>query len=349
MALPLRGFYSTARAAELLGCTKDDFIHWAMTGNIRLHILIEGGYCYVKPYQAADFAYHDKLFDFVSGLQYLDESKKEVFLGFDDSLGKFNEVAERIVYIIENRLGGISAIDNLDVRDFYQSFTYKTNLCVSDDFCVLNSVLFFYNSLEWELKNLARYGVDSSTQNLKHYATASGFWGVDVYNLFSAWKFCPLIQPNEDNRIYAPDSNFSVSLLTDKEIKFDIDDLYLSKSDFLTIKRVINNEGSDGVMPKKYSAYTMSNLHKWKSIAFSTPPETDSSLITQDNKLTQSKPKKERISASMRQVLALLIDEYLSDLKGQPTKIAAALEDIAERKGKDFTISDDTITNWLKR
>lgn len=149
---------------------------------------------------------------------------------------------------------------------------------------------------------------------------------MDVYNLFSAWKFCPLIQPNEDNRIYAPDSNFSVSLLTDKEIKFDIDDLYLSKSDFLTIKRVINNEGSDGVMPKKYSAYTMSTLHKWKSIAFSTPPETDSSLITQDNKLTQSKPKKERISASMRQVLALLIDEYLSDLKGQPTKIAAALE-----------------------
>lgn len=88
-------------------------------------------------------------------MQYLDESKKEVFLGFDDSLGKFNDVAERIVYIIENRLGGISAIDNLDVRDFYQSFTYKTNLCVSDDFCVLNSVLFFYNSLEWELKKFS--------------------------------------------------------------------------------------------------------------------------------------------------------------------------------------------------
>ncbi|HEI3300310.1 TPA: hypothetical protein SI318_004800, partial [Escherichia coli] len=138
-------------------------------------------------------------------------------------------------------------------------------------------------------------------------------------------------------------------LLTDKEIKFDIDDLYLSKSDFLTIKGVINNEVGDGVMPNKYSAYTMSNLHKWKSIAFGTPPETDSSLITQDNKLTQSKPKKERISASMRQVLALLIDEYLSELKGQPGKIAAALESIAERKGKDFTISDGTITNWLKR
>ncbi|WP_332834340.1 hypothetical protein [Escherichia coli] len=106
MALPLRGFYSTARAAELLGCTEDDFIHWAMTGNIRLYILIEGGYCYVDPYQAANFACHDKLFDFVSSLQYLDESKKEVFLGFDDSLGKFNEVAERIVYIIEKPFRG---------------------------------------------------------------------------------------------------------------------------------------------------------------------------------------------------------------------------------------------------
>ncbi|EFE1580221.1 hypothetical protein PX993_002053 [Escherichia coli] len=349
MALPLRGFYSTARAAELLGCTEDDFIHWAMTGNIRLYILIEGGYCYVDPYQAANFACHDKLFDFVSSLQYLDESKKEVFLGFDDSLGKFNEVAERIVYIIENRLGGISAIDNLDVRDFYQSFTYKTNLCVSDDFCILNSVLFFYNSLEWELKNLARYGIDSSTPNLKYYATARGFWGVDVYNLFNAWKFCPLIQPNKDNRIYAPDSNFSVSLLTDKEIKFDIDDLYLSKSDFLTIKSVINNEGSDGVMPKKYSAYIMSNLHKWRASAFGTPTETDSKSTSQDNKLTHSKPKSERVSGRMRDALALLIGEYLSDVKDQPTKIATALEAIAEKNGKKFTISKDTITNWLKR
>ncbi|EOV4659923.1 hypothetical protein ACONVD_004380, partial [Escherichia coli] len=190
---------------------------------------------------------------------------------------------------------------------------------------------------------------DSSTPNLKYYATARGFWGVDVYNLFNAWKFCPLIQPNKDNRIYAPDSNFSVSLLTDKEIKFDIDDLYLSKSDFLTIKSVINNEGSDGVMPKKYSAYIMSNLHKWRAPAFGISTETDSKSTPQDNKLTHSKPKSERVSGRMRQVLALLIDEYLSDVKNQPTKIASALEAIAEKKGKKFTISKDTITNWLKR
>ncbi|EOK1544941.1 hypothetical protein ACJ22D_004756 [Escherichia coli] len=349
MALPLREFYPITRAAELLGCTVDDFIHWAMTGNIRLYILIEDGYCYVEPFCADNFVWHDKLIDFVNDLQELNESEKEVFLGLDESFNNFSEIAGRIVDIIERRSGGISAIDNLDVRDFYQSFTYKTNLCVSDDFCVVNSVLLFPDSLKRELESLARYGIDASTPNLKYYASVHGFFGLDADFFFSVWKFRPLIQPGEDNRIYAPDSNFSVSLLTDKEIKFDIDDLYLSKSDFLTIKGVINNEVGDGVMPNKYSAYTMSNLHKWKSIAFGTPPETDSSLITQDNKLTQSKPKKERISASMRQVLALLIDEYLSELKGQPGKIAAALESIAERKGKDFTISDGTITNWLKR
>ncbi|RVS38464.1 hypothetical protein [Escherichia coli] len=349
MALPLRAFYPITRAAELLGCTEDDFIHWAMIGDIRLYILIENGYCYVEPFCVDNFAYHDKLFDFVDSLQDLDESEKEVFLELDESLDKFNEIVEHIINIIETRLGGISAVDNLDVRDFYQRFTYENNMCVSDDFCVVNSVLLFSNSVKWRLKDLARYGIETSTPNLKHYASVHGFWGLSVDDFFSAWKFYPSIRPSADNRIYAPDSNFSVNLLTDKEISFDIDNLYLSKSDFLTIKSVINNEGSDGVMQKKYSAYIMSNLHKWRASAFGIPTGTDSKSAPQDNKLTQSKPKSERVSGRMRDVLALLIDEYLSDVKDQPTKIAAALEAIAEKKGKNFTISKDTITNWLKR
>ena len=349
MALPLREFYPITRAAELLGCTVDDFIHWAMTGNIRLYILIEDGYCYVEPFCADNFVWHNKLIDFVNDLQELNESEKEVFLGLDESFNNISEIAGRIVDIIERRSGGISAINNLDVRDFYQNFTYKTNLCVSDDFCVVNSVLLFPDSLKRELESLARYGIDASTPNLKYYASVHGFFGLDADFFFSVWKFRPLIQPGEDNRIYAPDSNFSVSLLTDKEIKFDIDDLYLSKSDFLTIKSAINNEGSDGVMTKKYSSYIMSNLHKWRASAFGTLPETDSKSTSQDNKLTHSKPKSERVSGRMRDVLALLIGEYLNDVKDQPTKIATALEAIAEKNGKKFTISKDTITNWLKR
>ncbi|OSK32955.1 hypothetical protein EAMG_03500 [Escherichia coli M056] len=347
MALPLRDFYPLTKAAKLLGCDADDFIHWAMTGRVRLYLLFESGYAHVDPFDAGNFRYHDGLHDFVYGLQKLDESEKESFFNFDESPDEFNKVAWHIIDIIETHLGGVSAIDNQDVRDFYQSFTYETNLCVSDDFYVVNSVLLFSNSVKWKLKELARYGINDSTPNLKYYASVHGFWGLDVDDFFSAWKFYSSIQPDADNRIYAPDSNFSVSLLTDKEIKFDIDDLYLSKSDFLAIKSVINNDSSDGVMPKKYRAYIMSNLHIWRTVAFGTPPETDSSLITQDNKLTQSKPKKERISASMRQVLALLIDECFNGEKG-PAKLAILLEALAKEKGKNFTISKDTVSNWLK-
>ena len=340
MALPLRDFYPITRAAELLGCTEDDFIHWAMTGNIRLYILIEDGYCYVEPYHANNFVWHDKLFDFVNGLQELDESEKEVFLEFDESSDKFNDIVERIFDIIERRLGGISAIDNLDVRDFYQSFTYKTNLCVSDNFCVVNSVLLFSDSTKWRLKNLARYGIDASTPNLKYYASVHGFFGLDVDDFFSVWNFYPSIRPDADNRIYTPDSNFSVNLLTDKEIKFDIDSLYLSKSDFLTIKSVINNEGSDGVMPKKYRAYIMSNLHIWRTVAFGSPPETG-------GKLTQSKSKPERISKPMRLALQLLIGKFCGE-NLEPSKVANILTALAEEKGESYTFNDDTISNWLK-
>ncbi|EAB6122118.1 hypothetical protein D6Q91_10230 [Salmonella enterica subsp. enterica] len=347
MALPLREFYPITRAAELLGCSEDDFIHWAMTGNIRLYILIEDGYCHVNPFRADDFIYHDELFDFVNSLKDLDESEKKAFLELDESLDKLNEISRHIVDIIETRLGGISSIDNLDVRDFYQCFTYETNLCVSDDFCTVNSVLLFPNSVKWRLKRLARYGIDASTPNLKYYASLHGFFGLDVDDFFDVWKFYPSIRPDADNRIYLPDSNFSVNLLTDKEISFDIDNLYLSKSDFLTIKGVINNEGSDGVMPKKYRAYIMSNIHIWRSSAFGTLPETDSSLTTQDNKLTLSNPEPERISARMREVLALLIDAHFNGEK-RPTKIAALLEALARERGENFTISKDTIRNWLK-
>lgn len=72
----------------------------------------------------------------------------------------------------------------------------------------------------------------------------------------------------------------------------------------MTIKNVINNEGSDGVMPKKYRAYIMSNLHIWRTVAFGSPPETG-------GKLTQSKSKPERISKPMRLALQLLDKKIL--------------------------------------
>ncbi|EHX1216282.1 hypothetical protein K3Q90_000091 [Escherichia coli] len=163
---------------------------------------------------------------------------------------------------------------------------------------------------------------------------------MDADDFFSVWNFYPSIRPDADNRIYTPDSNFSVNLLTDKEIKFDIDSLYLSKSDFLTIKSVINNESSDGVMPKKYRAYIMSNLHIWRTVAFGSPPETD-------GKLTQSKSKPERISKPMRLALQLLIRKFCGE-NLEPSKVANILTALAEEKGESYTFNDDTISNWLK-
>ncbi|HGB5416235.1 TPA: hypothetical protein ACIVQF_001815, partial [Salmonella enterica subsp. enterica serovar Muenchen] len=44
MTLPLREYYPIERAAELLECTVDDLIHWAMVGSIRLYIKIDFAY-----------------------------------------------------------------------------------------------------------------------------------------------------------------------------------------------------------------------------------------------------------------------------------------------------------------
>ncbi|MDU7134747.1 MAG: hypothetical protein E6325_25625 [Enterobacteriaceae bacterium] len=48
MVMPLREYYSVARAAELLGCKVEDLLHWASIGAIKLYIEFDEGNGYVK-------------------------------------------------------------------------------------------------------------------------------------------------------------------------------------------------------------------------------------------------------------------------------------------------------------
>ncbi|ECX4751537.1 hypothetical protein F6B59_24325, partial [Salmonella enterica] len=44
MSLPLREYYPIERAAELLGCTIDDLVHWAEVGSIQLCIKLNNSF-----------------------------------------------------------------------------------------------------------------------------------------------------------------------------------------------------------------------------------------------------------------------------------------------------------------
>lgn len=54
-------------------------------------------------------------------------------------------------------------------------------------------------------------------------------------------------------KLFMAGSNFNVTLCVDKDFSFEIDELFISKQDFLSIRSIIDGKHSNGSMIRKYN------------------------------------------------------------------------------------------------
>lgn len=67
MPLPLREYYPIGRAAELLDCTLDDLMHWAITKRISMYIKIDSAYGVIDEYPITELLDRTDFSDVLSG------------------------------------------------------------------------------------------------------------------------------------------------------------------------------------------------------------------------------------------------------------------------------------------
>lgn len=352
MALPLREFYSITRAAELLGCTVDDCVSWAMSGYIRLHLSIRSAYGWVSPFDTSYFCDDKKahgLFEEFNKLsvQYLGES---IPFNFDVDMptNKRNEfvmmMREQCQKISEIYPYVIEVIDDLDASYFYHCIHYESEKYTCHRFSSVLSLYPIASNIGGEyLKRLEALGVKRrNKEDGAYFVRIFGYWALGPeFFIFHTLK--KTILAGMMPKMFMAGSNFNVTLCVDKDFSFEIDELFISKKDFLSIRSIIDGKHSNGSMPRKYNIGLGFSRDIFKIEAEYRGKEEPSSVALPQN----NKP--ERISARMRDVLALLIDECFDGEKS-PTKIAEMLESLAREKWeKDFTISKDTVRNWLKK
>ncbi|RSB30292.1 hypothetical protein [Enterobacter cloacae] len=352
MSLPLREYYTVARAAELLGCTSDDLVHWAMIGCIRLNIKIDQavgillGVDIDDSLCGIDFDVIFKDTEFQSRLNDIekihtehsyednDESSDDVYQIY------FNEKIELIhtglKHIYAN--GGDDLIlSDINLSRFFSYLNYMESRIVSEDFChIIQSDYFGSRDFEDDFfakNNLVK--IDNAT-----YVRASGFFALDV-EFFSNFELNPKFVScngyNYYNIVTMPESNLSLSLLAKEDVEFSLNDLFIFKKDFFAILKSMQ----DGVgMDKKYARYLSSNMHVWmKNVNYS------GGGISQSKNITV----KERISSPLRNVLRMLIGKHYPEYINKPSKLAEILSAEA-RQTQEFhnqKFDGETVARWL--
>ncbi|OFC63104.1 hypothetical protein WKI72_17040 [Candidatus Erwinia dacicola] len=352
MSLPLREYYTIERASELLGCTFDDLVHWAMIGCIRLNIKLDQavgillGVDIDDSLCGIDFDVIFKGPEFQARLddiekRYVEYSSEDNADSSDDGYQiyfdeKVAVIHKGLKYIYAN--GGDNLIlSDLHLSRFFSYLNYMNDRIVSEDFChIMQSDYFGSSDFDNDFfakNNLVK--IDNAT-----YVRGSGFFALDV-EFFNNFKLDPKFFScnGEDyyNIVTMPESNLSLSLLTKEDIEFSLNDLFIFKNDFLAIRKSMQ----DGVeMHKKYARYLSSNMHLWmKNVNYS------GGGFNQSKNLTV----KERISSPLRNVLRLLIVKHYPEYINKPSKLAEILSAEA-RQTQEFhnhKFDGETVARWL--
>ncbi|EFT8979923.1 hypothetical protein HVA68_003085, partial [Salmonella enterica] len=141
MPLPLREYYPIGRAAELLDCTLDDLIHWAITKRISMYIKIDSAYGIIDEYPITELLGRTDFSDVLSGTTH-----KEKIIDLDEELEKDDcdlvEYCKRKSIIIYKAMeeyslkhGGVDSLNEVYLKEafsFLHYFIYgkmKNNLC----------------------------------------------------------------------------------------------------------------------------------------------------------------------------------------------------------------------------
>lgn len=357
MPLPLRDFYSTERAAELLGCELDDLVHWAMNGCIRLYVKIDGAKGMLLEQDVEDVINDYDFESMFNGTRFkdaLDETER-LYSEYAKKIEDSNDVDENeyLEYLDKKRkiiYEGLLyynatqddelALNKIGLREFFSYLFYLEHRMVSEKFCFIGCTKYFNVSGEDAINvtEITNGDLDNNFVNM------SGFFalGVEFYSLFDLEPMFIINNGDEfSNILLMPESNLSISVLTDDVIKFGVSDLYIFKCDFQKILKA-SEDGSE--MTDKYSRYMISNMHLWiKDTRFF--QERDKQEADKDN---ENHPK-ERLSYPARTALRMLIEKHYPENKNRPSKLAEILSaEAREMNGfRNHKFDGETVARWL--
>lgn len=328
MPLPLREFYPIARAAELLECTVDDLIHWAMAGCIGLYLKIdyaEGEIGITDSYADVDISNILDKTSFVDNERYV-QCFSFMEMVIDDNEYLFMKYSVLDEYV--RRHGGLVSLDEFGLREPYAELKYLFSGEVSEDLCSVTST---------ELLDMVRSGV---YETYSSSVRIQGFFRLlsDNFNNFTFYK--NLVSDEEvgyTSAVAMPECDLSIYLKIIETVDFDIDDLYILKKDFLKISEA-SKTGCE--MVKVYPFQHISSNHSWWKGWVNT--ESENLENTENNK-------NERVSAKSKHAMKILISKCYPEIKDNPSKLADVLTAEAKALGLEpLTFDKSTVSRWIK-
>lgn len=254
MPLPLREYYPIERAAELLGCTIDDLIHWAEVGSIQLCIKLNNAFGTLGKFA---FGHLVNYIDFniaIKGTQYEDDlNNLEKSMREDDSY--YIEKSEIIYHAMVDYINEHRDINSLskETRFGFAQLEYLFRNYVAEDFskiAKLNKLSHKYFLENDKLHNIGKLLRDESVA--QYIVIMNGFFALDCY------FFSDVNMENEitignstftGNTIYMPENNLLLDIIVDEDVNINVKDLFVLKNDFISIQKAIG-DGSE--LSRKY-------------------------------------------------------------------------------------------------
>lgn len=262
MPLPLRDYYPIERAAELLDCKISDLTHWAASGCIRIYIEIGQAFGVLQTIGLAAIV-DDIDFDLITeNTAY----KEELYELESSSIDKENyylkkaRIAHRAIkeYLEINES---DSIDKIKLLHDYSQLKYYLNGYVKERFSMLMKVKKYRrNNIENDLLKYILNYLDDDLYS-PYVVEVGGFFGLgddfftcgDLDYKFKA-SFIK-VTPSDfgiTNNVYMPESNLSINIIANGYAKFNINNLFIFKDDFIAIRKA-SVDGSE--LNKKYSGY----------------------------------------------------------------------------------------------
>lgn len=348
MPLPLKEFYPITQAAELLECSVEDLVHWAMTGCIMLYIKIERaeGVLIDTEIEGILPANFDKI---VTGTKYekkLTELERLEEEGEEDCQNAMTTLIYNAMDDYVFKHGGVESLDAIGARESFSRLTYFYRHEVTEDYCLIRSC-------EWtkalDFGNVSEAFLNMPHADAKSFVYMEGFFGLSacffegftLRNSFLRNDFGDDVDDQNVNFLYMPENRLCINLIATDNVCFDINDLFIFKSDFYNLLTTIRKSGSEIIeLEKKYFRYRISNNHGWWKV-FNTGV---SDCINKDE------AKNERISTPLRDAFKLLIAKHYSDLMDNPSKLAVVLSAEAEGMGiNNLSFDKTTVSRWMSK
>ncbi|EAY4641030.1 hypothetical protein DZ685_07850 [Salmonella enterica] len=345
MSLPLREYYTLDRASELLRCTNDDLIHWAMVGCIRIYIKIEQAYGRLLDDSLSNITDHHNNDMLVDGTKYKDEliEIEKMIENEDDGFDYYHERASIIYSAMRSYMmkhGDVKFIDEIGLRSNFAFLNYYFNHEITEDFCAIRSVEWMHNIFNEEYPETLK---DIPLDENKEIVDMQGFFGLggdffvgyDFYN-----KFCINKKGELLNSVIMPESELQISVISDSEIDFAVNSLFIFKNDFIAVQDAMKNNTE---IKKKYPFQGISSNHCWwKWLKF----ETD----RKEHQHREDEKGCSRVSRPAIAALNILISKYHSDIKQSPSKLAEVLTAEARELGiEGIEFDKNTVSRWIKK